>query len=81
MPSYNYQCKKCDVVFSIFQKMSDEPISNCKVCNSLLKRIISGGSGMIFKGNGFYITDYSKSKNKKDKNSNKNKTKEGNNNE
>ena len=81
MPTYNYKCNNCDATFSIFQKMNDNPILKCQNCNGSVKRIISGGSGMIFKGDGFYITDYAKSNCKDNSNSTKVKKKEGSNNE
>ena len=58
MPTYNYYCKKCDIHFSYFQKMNDPPYSHCEECNGEINRIISGGTGLIFKGSGFYLTDY-----------------------
>tara|TARA_B100000029_G_C17214016_1_gene829192 strand:+ start:461 stop:691 length:231 start_codon:yes stop_codon:yes gene_type:complete len=65
MPTYNYKCLSCDKKIVIFQKMSDSPISNCKFCNGQLEKIIGAGSGLIFKGSGFYLTDYkSKAKSK-----------------
>ena len=69
MPTYNYICLGCNKKFSVFQNMNDEPISNCKYCkNGKLEKIISGGSGLIFKGSGFYLTDYkNKTNNKKNK--------------
>ncbi|MBC8312081.1 MAG: zinc ribbon domain-containing protein [Candidatus Marinimicrobia bacterium] len=61
MPTYNYKCIDCGHQFSAFQKMSDDPIKDCSQCEGKVRRIISGGSGMIFKGSGFYLTDYGKS--------------------
>jgi len=62
MPTYSYQCKVCDNIVDIFQDMSDAVLekTNCIKCKkeSKVKRLISGGSGMIFKGSGFYLTDY-----------------------
>jgi len=58
MPTYVYKCNNCDDIFEVFQKISDEPLKRCPVCNGELKRLISGGSGVIFKGSGFYTTDY-----------------------
>ncbi len=71
MPTYSYICEKCKKKINVFQKMSDSPIEECmgiesNMCNGKLVRIISGGSGMIFKGSGFYETDYVKN-NKKNK--------------
>ena len=68
MPTYNYYCAKCNSHFSYFQKMSDLPLLTCEKCNGKIERKITGGTGLIFKGNGFYLTDY---KNNKDTNKNK----------
>jgi putative FmdB family regulatory protein len=60
MPTYEYQCKKCGHRFSEFQRIVDPPIKDCPKCKKkeCVEQIISGGSGLIFKGSGFYITDY-----------------------
>lgn len=58
MPTYEYECDSCGKTFEEFQKMSDDPIKVCKFCGEPVRRLISGGSGLIFKGSGFYITDY-----------------------
>jgi putative FmdB family regulatory protein len=60
MPTYEYQCKKCGHRFSEFQRIVDPPIKDCPKCGKkdCVEQIISGGSGLIFKGSGFYITDY-----------------------
>ena len=58
MPTYNYYCSDCDTHFSYFQKMSESPISSCENCGGEVKRLITGGTGLIFKGSGFYLTDY-----------------------
>ena len=58
MPTYEYECKKCRHHFEQFQKMTDEPVKVCPVCGGEVKRLISAGGGLLFKGNGFYITDY-----------------------
>ncbi len=60
MPTYEYKCLSCGHRFEIFQKMSDEPIKVCPECGGEVKRLIGGGAGLIFKGSGFYITDYKK---------------------
>ena len=60
MPTYDYICKKCDHTFEYFQAMSDTPLENCPECKSKVRRLVSGGSGLIFKGSGFYLTDYVK---------------------
>ena len=62
MPTYNYYCSDCDTHFSYFQKMSESPISSCENCGGKVKRLITGGTGLIFKGSGFYLTDYKNGK-------------------
>jgi len=61
MPTYEYECQNCKIHFDEFQRMSDPPIRKCPKCGGRVRRIISGGAGLIFKGTGFYITDYKKS--------------------
>ena len=58
MPTYEYECEKCHHQFEQLQKITDEPIKTCPVCGGEVKRLISGGGGFLFKGNGFYTTDY-----------------------
>ncbi|MDP7027912.1 MAG: zinc ribbon domain-containing protein [Candidatus Marinimicrobia bacterium] len=58
MPTYNYYCSECDTHFSYFQKMSEIAKSNCEKCEGKINRVITGGTGLIFKGSGFYLTDY-----------------------
>lgn len=58
MPTYDYKCLECGTTFELFQKITDEPISNCNKCNGQVKRLIGAGAGPIFKGTGFYQTDY-----------------------
>ncbi|HTR80216.1 MAG TPA: FmdB family zinc ribbon protein [Bacteroidota bacterium] len=63
MPTYEYKCKKCGHEFEEFQSMKAAPLSLCPVCHTEnLVRVISSGGGMIFKGSGFYQTDYKNSK-------------------
>jgi putative FmdB family regulatory protein len=57
MPTYEYECKKCGHRFEVFQSMSDEPIKKCPECGKQVRRLVSGGAGVIFKGSGFYVTD------------------------
>ena len=59
MPTYEYACPKCGHQFEQFQSMRDEPLKKCPKCKKAgLKRLVGGGAGLIFKGTGFYITDY-----------------------
>lgn len=72
MPTYEYYCTSCGFEFEEFQSIASEPLSICPKCNSHVKRKISGGTGLIFKGSGFYITDYKKNKPPKEKSKSKN---------
>ncbi len=58
MPTYEYECKKCGNRFELFQSIKDTPRKRCSLCRGSLQRLISGGAGLLFKGSGFYITDY-----------------------
>jgi putative FmdB family regulatory protein len=58
MPTYDYKCKDCNYTFEIFQNMTAKPLENCPKCGGKLKRLIGTGAGPIFKGKGFYQTDY-----------------------
>jgi putative FmdB family regulatory protein len=59
MPTYEYKCDACGNEFEKFQTMSSEPIRKCPKCGkNKVRRLISAGAGLIFKGSGFYITDY-----------------------
>jgi putative FmdB family regulatory protein len=59
MPTYEYRCAKGHP-FERVQKMTDKPVAKCPQCGAKASREISGGQGLIFKGSGFYITDYGK---------------------
>ncbi|MBN2013373.1 zinc ribbon domain-containing protein [candidate division KSB1 bacterium] len=61
MPTYEYRCDECGHEFEKFQSITDEPIKICPVCEGTVTKKLSGGSGIIFKGSGFYQTDYKKS--------------------
>lgn len=61
MPHYDYVCLDCAHVFEVFQMMSDDPLAHCPTCGGRVKRKIGGGMGIIFKGSGFYVTDYKNS--------------------
>lgn len=66
MPTYQYQCSKCGREFEVRQSMKDKPLTKCqlpvgrtkKKCGGRVHRLIGAGAGLIFKGSGFYITDY-----------------------
>ena len=61
MPTYEYECPKCGHHFEQFQTMSAAPLKKCPACGkSGVKRLIGRGGGLIFKGTGFYVTDYKK---------------------
>lgn len=60
MPTYEYECQKCPYKFDLSQPMSAAPIKICPKCKGKIKRLIGKGSGIIFKGSGFYATDYRK---------------------
>ncbi len=61
MPTYEYECLDCKHTFEEFQKITDEPLKQCPKCGGKIRRLISGGAGLIFKGSGFYVTDYKRS--------------------
>ena len=61
MPTYEYKCRDCGYTFEKFQNMKDKPIEKCPKCEGRVQRLISGGGGIIFKGSGFYATDYGSS--------------------
>jgi putative FmdB family regulatory protein len=59
VPIYEYQCTKCGEVFEAFQKITDEPLTHCKFCNSRVEKLISHSSFQL-KGSGWYLTDYAR---------------------
>ena len=69
MPTYEYECKSCGHTFEKFQTMSAKPLSKCPECGKALRKIIGQGAGIIFKGSGFYATDYRKDSYKEKKKS------------
>lgn len=59
MPTYEYRCGACGHEFDVFQKMTDDPVRTCPECGEdEAERLISRGAGIVFKGSGFYATDY-----------------------
>lgn len=61
MPTYSYRCVDCAHRYDAFQSMSEAAHTVCPECNGKVERLISGGAGIVFKGSGFYVTDYRKS--------------------
>jgi putative FmdB family regulatory protein len=57
VPIYEYQCTKCGEVFEAFQKITDEPLTECKFCHARVEKLISQSSFRL-KGSGWYLTDY-----------------------
>jgi putative FmdB family regulatory protein len=60
MPTYEYECQKCGHHFELVQSMNDAPKRTCPKCRGRVKRLLGTGAGLIFKGSGFYSTDYRK---------------------
>jgi putative FmdB family regulatory protein len=58
MPTYDYRCRKCGHRFELFHSIKDDTIKRCPRCKGRADRMISGGAGILFKGSGFYATDY-----------------------
>ena len=58
MPTYEYECTKCHHRFEVFQGISDPPKKRCPECRSKVRRLLGTGAGLLFKGSGFYTTDY-----------------------
>jgi putative FmdB family regulatory protein len=62
MPTYGYKCPGCGHEFEKFQKITDDARARCPKCKKRAERVISGGAGVVFKGSGFYETDYKRAK-------------------
>ena len=58
MPTYEYQCQRCKKRHEASQSIIAKPLTTCPTCRGRLKRLLGSGSGFLFKGSGFYITDY-----------------------
>jgi putative FmdB family regulatory protein len=65
MPTYDYECLSCGHRFERFHSMTAEPESQCPECGGPVKKLIGTGAGILFRGSGFYITDYRSSDYKK----------------
>ncbi len=61
MPTYEYK-REDGTTFEVLQSMSEEPLKVCPTTGQPVKRLISGGTGLLFKGSGFYVTDYKNGK-------------------
>lgn len=75
MPTYEYQCGKCGETLEIFQKITDPPRKRCPKCRGALRRKLGTGAGVLFKGSGFYATDYRSESYKKAASAEKSETK------
>jgi len=60
MPTYEYECEKCGYHFEELQSFKEEPIRECPKCRGKVNRLLGHGAGLIFKGSGFYVTDYAR---------------------
>ncbi|MBM4149409.1 MAG: zinc ribbon domain-containing protein [Lentisphaerae bacterium] len=58
MPTYEYECQKCGATLEKFQSIKDPPLKRCPKCRGKLRKVLGTGAGIIFKGSGFYQTDY-----------------------
>jgi putative FmdB family regulatory protein len=66
MPTYEYRCRKCGHQFEVFHGIHDKTVQKCPRCGGRARKVPAGGAGLIFRGSGFYITDY-RSKDYKEK--------------
>jgi len=66
MPTYEYKCRDCGKNFEKIQRISESSLTKCPYCGGKVERVISGGAGLLFKGSGFYATDYRSESYKKD---------------
>jgi putative FmdB family regulatory protein len=62
MPTYEYECQECGHRFEEFQNMKDKPLTTCPTCGGSVRRLLGAGAAVIFKGSGFYTTDYQQSR-------------------
>ncbi len=65
MPTYSYECSECGFSFELFHGMMEQPSVHCEKCNAACLKLIGTGAGIIFKGTGFYETDYKNKSGKK----------------
>lgn len=62
MPTYDYECTRCGYEFGVEQSIKDDPLKECRKCGGRLRKLLPRSLNLIFKGSGFYITDYAKGK-------------------
>jgi putative FmdB family regulatory protein len=62
MPTYVYRCRDCEVRTEVFQRITDDPLTSCESCGGAVARVLQP-VGIVFKGSGFYTTDYKRSEN------------------
>lgn len=62
MPTYDYVCQDCGYQFEVFHAINAQPVQKCPKCGGTVQKKISGGTGLLFRGSGFYITDYKNNK-------------------
>jgi len=60
MPTYDYECTECGDEFSVEQSMTDRPLRKCRKCGGKLRKLLPRSLNLIFKGSGFYVTDYAR---------------------
>ena len=65
MPTYEYRCNDCGYQFEKFQRITAAHLTECPKCGGKVERLISSGAGLVFKGSGFYETDYKRNNNNK----------------
>ena len=65
MPTYRYRCNNCNYEFEKLQSIISDPLKTCPECSGEVKRLIGSGTGIIFKGSGFYVNDYKKKEGEK----------------
>ncbi len=62
MPTYDYECTRCGYEFCVEQSIKDDPLKKCRKCGGRLRKLLPRSLNLIFKGSGFYVTDYAKGK-------------------
>ena len=76
MPTYDYRCEQCGHEMDVFQGITEDALTTCEKCGAeALRRLIGSGAGIIFKGSGFYETDYKRSRSSSSKDDSKSESK------